>query len=308
MVEANRAGRIDFSGRPCPICKRDDDQHLVRESNIDFDRLTTASFSSRKLPEYMHCRLMKCGRCSVVYASPAPTPDALESSYRDATFDATKESQYAAETYFACLRDAGMADPSPAIDIGAGDGAFLRELVRNGFNDVAGYEPSAAPVEAAEPDIRKLIRPELFDASQVASESLGLITCFQTIEHVYDPLRLVSDMHRVLRHGGTAFLIAHDVEALSAKIMGYKSPIFDIEHLQLFSTRSAELLARTAGFRAVRIFPIMNAYPVSYWTRLLPLPIRVKAPLLAALKGPLSWIGERLLRLPAGNLAVIATK
>jgi len=308
MVAASVEGEIEFAARPCPICARAEQQHLVREGNLDFERLNAASFSSRKLPEYMHPRLMRCAPCGLVYASPAPTPAFLAASYRDASFDATKESEYAAQTYIECLRDAGRLQPVPALDIGAGDGAFLRELVRNGFDDVIGYEPSRAPVEAADPDIRPRIRLEFFDASRIESDSLGLITCFQTIEHVYDPLQLVSDMCRVLRPGGTAFLIAHDVDAFSAKVMGYKSPIFDIEHLQLFNARSANVLMRTAGFREVAVFPIRNAYPIAYWVRLFPLPQPLKTKLLAALNGPLAWIGKRLLRLPAGNLAIIATK
>jgi SAM-dependent methyltransferase len=184
----------------------------------------------------------------------------------------------------------------------------LRELVKSGFDDVVGYEPSLAPVRAAHPDIRDRLRVEPFDAEQVANESLGLITCFQTIEHVDDPLQLVTDMQRVLRPGGTAFLIAHDVDALSAKIMGYKSPIFDIEHLQLFNRKSAGILMRTAGFREAVIFPIVNAYPIVYWLRLFPLPAALKTALLRALNGPFAWLGQRLLRLPAGNLAIIATK
>jgi SAM-dependent methyltransferase len=299
---------MEFVARPCPICKRVDQQNLVREANLDLERLTAASFSSRKLPEYMHSRLMRCGQCDLVYASPAPTLASLAGAYRDATFDATLESEYAARTYIGALRKARRLEPVPALDIGAADGAFLRELVKSGFDDVIGYEPSVAPIEAAHPDIRDHLRLELFDASQIASESLGLITCFQTIEHVDDPLQLVTDMQRVLRPDGTAFLIAHDVDAFSAKIMGYKSPIFDIEHLQLFNRRSAGVLMRTAGFREVTIFSIVNAYPITYWVRLFPLPLMLKSALLRALNSPLGWIGKRLLRLPAGNLAIIATK
>jgi SAM-dependent methyltransferase len=299
---------MEFVARPCPICKRVDQQNLVRESNIDLSRITPASFSSRKLPEYMHCRLMRCSYCDLVYASPAPAPETLGDSYRDASFDATRESAFAAQTYIEALRRAGRLTPVPALDIGAADGAFLRELVRHGFDDVVGYEPSIAPVQAAHPDIRGRLRAELFEAEQITSESLGLITCFQTIEHVEDPLKLVADMLRVLRPGGTAFLIAHDVEALSARILGYKSPIYDIEHLQLFSRRSAGVLMRTAGFREAQIFPIMNSYPIAYWVRLFPIPASLKVPLLRMLDGPISWLGRQLLHVPAGNLAIIATK
>jgi SAM-dependent methyltransferase len=256
----------------------------------------------------MHHRLITCAGCGLVYATPAPTEAYLEASYRQATFDAVRESELAAKTYVESLRKAGSLRPARALDIGAGDGAFMKELVRNGFVDVNGFEPSAAPLALADPDIRAKIRAELFDGSRVEPASYGLVTCFQTIEHVYEPLRLVKDVYRALEAGGVAFLIAHNSHALSARLLGEKSPIVDIEHLQLFNPRSAEVLMHAAGFTNVRVFPIMNAYPLAYWTRLLPLPTAIKSKLLAALAGPLRWLGDTLVPLPAGNIAIIGVK
>jgi SAM-dependent methyltransferase len=134
------------------------------------------------------------------------------------------------------------------------------------------------------------------------------VTCFQTIEHVYEPLELVRDMHRILRPGGTAFLVGHDVEALSARILGAKSPIFDIEHMQLFNRRSAAVLMREAGFTDIRVSSISNSYPLSYWAKLFPLPDAFKAAVLSILTRTLPGVGRMMLALPAGNLAVLATK
>jgi len=232
----------------------------------------------------------------------------LGDAYRDALFDASRESEFAAKTYYAYLRKHTGAKPAVALDIGAGDGAFLRELMRHGYDDVVGYEPSEAPIRAASDEVRTKLRKAMFDGSNIADESFGLVTCFQTIEHVFEPLKLVREMHRVLATNGTAFLIGHDVEALSAKILGEKSPIYDIEHFQLFSQSSARAIMKAAGFRSVSVFPIMNAYPLSYWMKLLPIPERLKRPMLRLLKSRFVWLGNRTLPLPAGNLAVIATK
>ena len=113
---------------------------------------------------------------------------------------------------------------------------------------------------------------------------------------------------RALRPGGTAFLIGHNVDALSARVLGRKSPIFDIEHLQLFNPHSAATMMRNAGFRDVRVFTILNAYPVAYWLRLLPVPEALKTRLLALLAGPLRTLGDRLVPMPAGNIAIVGVK
>lgn len=299
---------MKFEARACPICGRSDRLVLYREANFDPDKLTGAAFSSRKLPEYMHARLDKCERCGLVFANPAPAGDSLLELYREASFEASTESQYAARTYVRYLEKAKGLAPVPAIDIGAGDGAFVAELMRHGFHDVIGFEPSEAPVALAEPSVRAHLRLEFFDPATFADGQAGLMTCFQTIEHVADPLSLATAMHRILRTGGVAFLIAHDVDALSAKILGEKSPIFDIEHLQLFNRESATTLMRASGFSEISVFPIYNAYPLAYWVKLLPIPIALKRPLLGVLDGPLRFLGQAAIPLPAGNLAIIATK
>jgi SAM-dependent methyltransferase len=299
---------MDLEERPCPICSLVDRSVLFLAEKFDPKRVTEAAFSSRKLPEYMHFRLMKCKRCDIVYASPAVRGEQLADAYRGASFEASRESEYAARTYYEYLRRHTGAKPAPALDIGAGDGAFLLELLRHGYDEIVGYEPSEAPICAANEAVRTRLRKGMFDGSSIADRSFGLVTCFQTIEHVFEPLRLIREMHRVLSADGTAFLIGHDVEALSARLLGEKSPIYDIEHYQLLTRRSAQEIMRTAGFRSVSVFPIMNSYPLSYWMKLLPIPQFAKRPLLRLLNSKLRWLGDRTIPLPAGNLAVIATK
>jgi SAM-dependent methyltransferase len=299
---------IDLESRSCPICGTVKKSRVFRRENFDPARLTESAFSSRKLPEYMHFRLMKCRKCDLVYASPALRGEKLAEAYRDASFDASRESEYAARTYFRYLRKRTGAKPAATLDIGAGDGAFLQELMRNGYVDVIGYEPSEAPIAVASDLVRPKLRKEMFDGSRIADDTFGLVTCFQTIEHVYEPLKLIREIYRVLSPSGTAFLIGHNVQALSARVLGEKSPIFDIEHYQLFSRRSAKKLMKAAGFRSVNVFPIMNSYPLSYWIKLFPLQASLKRGVLHLLSTKLRFLGDLAVPLPAGNLGIVAIK
>ncbi len=179
-------------------------------------------------------------------------------------------------------------------------------MLAHGFRDVVGVEPSTAPIAAAKETIRPLLRHGLFRAQDFACRRFRLITCFQTLEHVYDPQALCRDAYALLREEGAVFFICHNRRAVSARMLGLKSPIFDIEHLQLFSPRSLHFLLQQAGFVDIRLHRVVNRYPLHYWLKLFPLPAYLKRRLLAALRR--TRLGSLPLALPVGNLAAIGYK
>lgn len=294
--------------RPCPVCGSADEAREFAPANLDAGQFNAFSFASRKLPEYMHARLVECHNCDVVYANPAIAAESLAAAYDGAAFDSNEEAGHAARTYGSYLPRIlpSLRDRHGALDIGTGEGSFLRELLRAGFEDVVGVEPSRAPIEAAASDVRPLIRREMFQTDTFPPESFRLISCFQTIEHLRDPLAICRDAYRALKPGGALFLIGHNRRAVSAKILGRKSPIFDVEHLQLFSPRSFCHLLGAAGFTGITVEPIFNRYPLHYWARLFPFPKAVKAGILRGLKA--CFLGRLLIPLPAGNLAAVGYK
>jgi SAM-dependent methyltransferase len=299
---------LTVQARDCPVCGSTDESRVFAPANIDPVSLNAFSFASRKLPEYMHARLIECPNCDVVYANPALATESLASAYEEAAFDSKEEASHAARTYGRSLRRIlpRLPDLDGALDIGTGEGSFLRELLRAGFRNVVGVEPSRAPIAAAAPDVRPLIRQEMFQTDTFPPESFRLISCFQTIEHLRDPLSICRDACRALKPGGALFLIGHNRRAFSARALGRKSPIFDVEHLQLFSPRSFRHLLGAAGLTNISVGPILNRYPVHYWARLFPFPKRVKPGILRGLKG--SCLGRLLVPLPAGNLAAVGYK
>jgi SAM-dependent methyltransferase len=294
--------------RPCPVCGNRDESAVFAEANLDAAALDEFAFASRKMPEYLHYRLIACPTCDLLYANPLPEPESLFRAYRDAAYDSGEEAHFAARTYARFLPAIArqLPDLRGALDIGAGDGAFLERLLGAGFCDVLGVEPSEAPIAAARPGIGSLIRHDIFRPEDFEPASLSLITCFQTLEHLYDPMEMCRSAWRLLKPGGSVFFIGHDRRALSAKILGRKSPIFDIEHLQLFSRRSAAAMLDRAGFTRIRLHRVLNRYPLHYWLKLLPLPRGLKRKLIPLLKTTAP--GRLPIPLPAGNLAAIAFK
>ena len=304
-TDAGAPFRFELVARPCPVCGSNAGRPFAA-ANVDAEALGSFAFASRKLPEYMHFALVVCPTCDLLYTNPAPTPEALAALYHEAAFDASDESRLAGLTYARQLGRiaAGFPDRDGALDIGTGDGAFLEQLMKHGFTQVAGVEPSAAPIAVAAPAVRPLIRHGVFRAADFAPSSLRLVTCFQTIEHVHDPLALCRDARALLRPGGALYLVCHNRRALRARARGMKSPIYDVEHMQLFSPASMRALLARAGFARVEVRPLVNRYPLNYWARLFPLPAAVKPRALALLRR--SGVGALQLAAPVGNLVAVA--
>jgi SAM-dependent methyltransferase len=281
--------------RACPLCGSRSAAAVI-ETSFDPSRVGRLSFASRKPPELMHWRLVTCASCGLVYASPAPTGEQLLREYHDAGFDAGDESRYAAATYAGVVAKllSSLPDRDGALDIGAGDGAFLERLLDLGFTGVAGLEPSPAARADAPARVRDSIREEPFEAGVLDGGSFGLVTCLQTIEHLPEPLEVCREADRLLKPGGALLLVCHDRRAWSARALGRRSPIYDIEHLQLFDRATLRALLERSGFERIEVHGLVNRYPLAYWLRL------ARAP--AALVRMLGRVASLPLSVPAGNL------
>src|ERR1017187_3967275 len=256
--------KAEWVERSCPLCGSNGASQVFAESNIDLAVLDRFAFASRKLPEYMHPRLIACGQCGILYGNPVLSPGTLATAYQLADFDSGGEAHYPRATY------------------------------------AAHVEPSKAPVAAAKAHIQPLIRPDVFRPEDFPAASFSLVSCFQTMEHIWDPLGTVRSAYGLLKPGGAFFMAVHNRKSVSAKLLGMKSPIFDVEHLQLFCPATAQLLLERAGFRDIEVSALWNRYPLHYWMKLAPMPYAIKRPLLVFLKQ--SVIGRMPLSFPPGNL------
>jgi SAM-dependent methyltransferase len=214
----------------------------------------------------------------LVYAPSPPTPEFLHVAYSDADFDSGLEAIAAAQTYADALKPhiQGLAGRNAAIDVGAGSGPLLPFLQAQGFKSVIGIEPSRAAIDAAPLTVRPMLREGMFFPSLLDGETPSLICSFMTLEHLRDPGDFVNTVHNLLEPGGAIAVVVHDWKAPLNRLLGLRSPIIDVEHLQLFSPKALRELLQQAGFESIKINPIRNAYPLRYWLRLTPLPASAK--------------------------------
>ncbi len=265
--------------RPCPVCGAPvQAAELWLEENIDPAKVSGLSFASRKPPEYMCHRMMRCTVCDVVYADNPPDQQDLAHAYHVAEYDSAEEASDAADAYMKAMGPilAKLPQKASVMEIGAGTGVLLERLAEQGFTTLVGVEPSSAAIAAAPAHRRAWLKEGIFEESDFAPASFDLICCFMTLEHVREPLATAQSARRLLKPGGAFVAVTHDYGSLVNRLLGSKSPIVDIEHMQLFSGRSICALFQAAGFQETSSRPFYNRYSLRYWLKLAPLPPGLK--------------------------------
>jgi SAM-dependent methyltransferase len=296
--------------RPCPLCGSTDDTRQRFAGRVDPTRIDGMSYASRKEPEYMSLRMVICPRCDLLYAPRVPAAEFLARAYAQSGYDSDAEARHAAASYAEALRGRldRLPDRASALEIGTGNGALLAHLRALDFEQVVGIEPSREAAQAAAPEVRALIRVENFDPARLPAGHFTLIVANQTLEHVADPYGLLAAARGLLKPAGILMLVSHNYRHWLMRLLGGRSPIIDIEHLQVFSPASLRFALQRAGFAHAEIRPFANRYPLHYWARLLPLPRPLKRSLReGARRGARGGIGNWMLRASVGNLMAWAS-
>jgi len=293
--------------RACPICGGRSST-LFADECIDQRKISDFTYASRKQPEFMCLRLVKCIDCDLVYAPMLPATDSLLIAYSEAAYDSSSEAQSAARSYANELTPyvARLVGRNAAVDVGAGNGSLLPWLKESGFSPVIGIEPSRAAIEAAPQAVRHMLREGMFSPALLSDVRLSLLCSFMTLEHLTDPSGFFSAAFDLLEPGGMLAVIVHNWRAPLNRLLCLRSPIIDLEHLQLFSPQSVRTLFARTGFESIELQSIANAYPLRYWLRLTPLPVLVKIRIAATLDR--FGLSDKQISLRAGNMLAVGIK
>lgn len=263
--------------RICPVCGGSRQINFAEE-RIDPRKISKFTYSSRKLPEFMCLRLVRCMECDLVYAPTPPPVDFLQTAYSEAAYDSGLEAQDAAGSYAKALAPhiARLDGRRAAVDVGAGSGALLLWLYESGFNPVIGVEPSRAAIDTAPPAVRSMLREGMFSRALLADVKPSLLCSFMTLEHLADPDKFIGAAFELLEPGGMIAVVVHNWRSPVNRLLGMRSPIIDVEHLQLFSPQSLRALLQKSGFISIGLQSICNTYSLRYWLRLTPLSAKIK--------------------------------
>ncbi len=299
----------------CAICGNADNSIELFPANFTPQDLNANIFSARRMPDKIHYRLVRCQKCGLVRSDPIVDPETLAELYAKSSQTYDAEVSNLMDSYARYLERAtnrlnllhpGNLHTETLLEIGCGSGFFLERALEYGFQRVVGIEPSRQAVEKRLPDARMEIINDILRPGLLPSGQFSLICMFQVFDHIADPNAFLEECCRALKPGGGILCLNHDVEALSARLMGERSPIIDIEHTYLYSKNTIRQIFSAHGFSVVETGTASNTYSLRYLFQLLPLPKQLKNSLLSMLRSQPA--GNIKCTIPLGNLYLIAQK
>jgi SAM-dependent methyltransferase len=146
-----------------------------------------------------------------------------------------------------------------------------------------------------------MMRPGILESNQ-----FDVICMFQVFDHIADPGSLLRECYKALKPGGLLLCLNHDVAAFSARLLGEKSPIIDIEHTYLYGKDTIQKIFKEHGFQTKEVGSAVNTISISYLSQLIPFPYKLKMSLISFLQN--QSIGKLDLLVRLGNLYAIGQK
>ena len=201
---------------------------------------------------------VQCTRCGLVRLHPRPAdmapfyPDDYE-SYASHEGRAHSPLSAVARSYGSYKRARIVERASglrggAVLDVGCAGGAFL-EVMRGRGWQVCGVEPNASAVSHAHRRGLDVLQGEL-EAVSLPPEHFDVVTLWDVLEHVPDPLSTLRAAHRALKPGGALVLRVPSPLSLDVRLFGrYWAGLDAPRHLWLFSRTTLDKLLLLAGFR-----------------------------------------------------------
>ena len=86
------------------------------------------------------------------------------------------------------------------------------------------------------------------------SESFDVITCFDVLEHLYDPRRVMAKVGEWLKPGGVFYVLVPNADSAEARVFGsYWHGLELPRHLFHYSPAALKFLAKATGLREVSL-------------------------------------------------------
>lgn len=214
-------------------------------------------------------RIAQCRNCGLWFVNPQPTVEELRQFY--STYDDGVQWRNLEERFNRGVRSSilRIKQCGAVLDVGCGSGNFLRCMKQKGFSTF-GIEPSGSGSEYARDEHGVDIYHGMIEDYLAANRDrrFDLVTMLNVLEHVTDPIGILSQLSKVLASDGVLAIVVPDarfhdwvgrlrrlagvsdpygIERPEGFLSGFKLP----DHLCSFKPSTIAALLERSKFRIV---------------------------------------------------------
>lgn len=227
--------------RVCPVCEKDNFIKIFEKEGGEY---------------------VKCLECSMVYANPVFTNEALVDYYQNNHAVQSEVVETDTDNFYVNLYNLGLdsieknTTNKNILDIGCSSGVFLDTAKKREWN-TNGIELNKTEFELAQKKGHKAYNDLLQDIS--FEEKFDAISMWDVFEHIRDGEDYLNQMRNLLKDDGVIFLQIPSSDSLAAKILQEKCNMFDgLEHVNLYGVATIKLLAKKSGLKVLNLSTVIS--------------------------------------------------
>ena len=194
----------------------------------------------------------ECPDCGFRFATPPRNPNLVNAidEYEDAYLqylapDRADEANL--DSLYRWIAKTTPLEGRRLLDVGAGGGKLVRYLRRRGV-DARGIEPSRTLFDRFLSDDPAFACATI-DEAVASGGAFPVVTAFDVIEHVADPVAFLQGIAAALEPGGVFFASTPDVDSPTARVFGHRWHFYYPYHLSYFGPRTLAAAAAKHGLR-----------------------------------------------------------
>lgn len=249
-------------------------------------------------------RVVKCNRCGLTYVTPRRDPEKLREMYLADYWQSTSAKDFGYTNYlkdeplylktyrrrFAAVRK-HFTNPARVLDVGCAAGYFLSIAKENGWN-CTGVEVSPLVGKFARERYQLDVRQGTLLEQNFNNERFDLITFWDVVEHLPDPIAVLRRARQLLAPNGKILIETQNVNSRFARWMGPKWHHYKhAEHIFHFNPETIKKLTAAAGFKVIECRASLGGKYVSL-EFIIERANRLN-PILSKMLRPLSFLGRK---------------
>lgn len=213
-------------------------------------------------------RVVICKKCDMTFTYPRPSKDWISKVHRNLKefgfFTINHAKKWEASYQKGISIISAYKANGRLLDVGCGTGYFAN-LARDAGFEVTGTDVAKSVVEFASKNFRLRVHYGDVAELKLAPRSFDIVTLWNVLEHMLDPVETMRACYNVLENDGTIYLetpnaellrlVAHNrlLFCLRERLRG-DSSLIPWEHLNYFSPKTLKLLLENTGFKIVKFY------------------------------------------------------